>query len=393
MTWVPMRGALRLLADIHMRNVPAASRRAATLALLVLAACGPARPAPSRPATAAPAAALADDGGAPREDRLWLEMRNVDLHIDATHALRIRELRGEAVPTHKDRPAVLDDESSFTVRVTSGTVALTGDALSALMNEHVFHYAGSPLRDLRVRTAGTQLVQRGIMHKGVDIPFEMTASVSLEPDGRVRLHPTRTRILGVNGEKLLHALGLHLDRLLDLRGAHGASVKGDDLFLEPTEILPPPAIAGRLASIRVEGDELVQEFVRLPEDTVFDGYARPDSAARNYIFFRGSRLRFGKLLMSDTDLEIVDADERDPFDLYLREYARQLTAGTSRTLANEGLRVLMPDYRTVASQPRVTNVIPHERAERASVGIQPVRTRTCHGTGQPDPDTRFARAG
>ena len=169
----------------------------------------------------------------------------------------------------------------------------------------------------------------------------------------MRLHPTKTPILGVDGEKLLHALGLHLDRLLDLSGARGASVKGDDLFLEPTKILPPPAITGRLASIRVEGDELVQEFERLPDDSVFDGYARPDSAARNYIFFRGSQLRFGKLLMTDTDLQIVDADERDPFDLYLKEYNKQLTAGTSRTLPNLGLRVLMPDYRAVATTPNV----------------------------------------
>ncbi|HEX2779647.1 MAG TPA: hypothetical protein VHM30_09120 [Gemmatimonadaceae bacterium] len=284
----------------------------------------------------------------PRDQRLWIEMRNVDLHIDATHSLRIRTLRGEAVPTRADRAAVLDDESSFTVRVTSGTVALSGDALSALLNEFVFAYRGSPLRDLRVHTAGDQLVQRGIMHKGVDLPFEMTASLSLEPDGRIRLHPTRTRILGVNGQKLLHALGLHLDKLLDLRGARGAAVKGDDLFLEPTVILPPPAIDGRLANIRVEGDELVQDFVRLPDDSVFAQYARPDSAARNYIFFRGGHLTFGKLLMSDTDLQIIDADERDPFDLYLKEYNRQLTAGTSRTLPNLGLRVLMPDYRTVA---------------------------------------------
>lgn len=280
-------------------------------------------------------------------------MRNVDLHIDATHFLSVRRLRGEAVSTRPDHPAVLDDESSFTLRVTSGTVALSGEALSALLNDHVFAYKGSPLRDLHVRTSGTQLVQRGIMHKGVDIPFEMTASLSLEPDGRIRLHPTKTRILGVNGEKLLHALGLHLDKLLDLRGAHGASVKGDDLFLQPTEILPPPAISGRLASIRVEGSEVVQDFVVLPDDSIFAGYARPDSAAPNYIFFRGGQLRFGKLLMSDTDLQIVDADSRDPFDLYLKEYNKQLTAGTSRTLPDLGLRVLMPDYRTVASAPLI----------------------------------------
>jgi hypothetical protein len=288
---------------------------------------------------------------APRDKRLWIDMKNVDLHIDARQYIRIRRLRGEAVPTAPDGPAVLDDASSFNVRVTSGTVALSGDALGTLLNEFVFAYKGAPLSHLRVRTSGSQIVQTGIMHKGVDLPFEITATLSLEPDGRIRLHPTKTRILGVNGAKLLSALGLHLDKLLDLRGARGASVKGNDFFLEPTEILPPPGITGRLASIRVEGDDVVEDFERLPDDSVFASYARPDSAASNYIFFRGSRLRFGKLLMTDTDLQIVDANERDPFDLYLKEYNRQLTAGTSRTMQNLGLRVIMPDYRAVADSP------------------------------------------
>jgi hypothetical protein len=298
---------------------------------------------------AAPTGATPAPAIGPRESRLWIEMRNVDLHIDAHAVMRVHRLRGEAVSSAPDEPAVLDDAGSFTVRVTSGTVALTGDAMSALLNGFVFAYKGSPLKRLRVRTSGTQIVQTGIMHKGVDLPFEITATLSLEGDGRIRLHPTRTRILGVNGQKLLGALGLHLDKLLDLRGARGASVKGDDFFLEPTKILPPPAIDGRLASIRVEGPEIVQDFVRLPDDSIFDSYARPDSAANNYIFFRGGQLRFGKLLMTDTDLQIVDANERDAFDLYLKEYNRQLTAGTSRTLANLGLRVIMPDYRTVAT--------------------------------------------
>jgi hypothetical protein len=119
-------------------------------------------------------------------------------------------------------------------------------------------------------------------------------------------------------------------------------------------ILPPPAISGRLASIQVVGDQLVQQFVRLPEDSIFDSYARPDSIVPNFVNFRGARLRFGKLLMSDTDLQIVDADQSDPFDLFLERYAQQLVAGTSRTLANQGLRVVMPDYRTVAAPPRLT---------------------------------------
>jgi hypothetical protein len=281
--------------------------------------------------------------------RMWIQMRNVDLHIDTTQALGIRELRGEVVRTQPDVPPALDDSKSFTVRVTRGTVSLSGDALAALLNGFVFAYKGAPLKHLHARTAGSQVVLRGVMHKGVDLPFEITSTIALDPDGRVRLHPTKTRILGIDGAKLMRALGLNLNKMLDLRGARGVAVVGNDLLLEATKILPPPAIEARLSAVGVEGDRIVQTFVTLPEDSVFERYARPDTAARNFIYFRGGQLRFGKLLMSDTDLDIIDADERDPFDLYLDRYARQLVAGVSRTMPNKGLRVIMPDYRRVAA--------------------------------------------
>jgi hypothetical protein len=121
-------------------------------------------------------------------------------------------------------------------------------------------------------------------------------------------------------------------------------VKGDDIYLDPTKILPPPAISGRLTSVRVEGDALVQEFVTLPDDSVFSGYARADSAAPNYLFFRGGRLRFGRLEMRDTELQILDLDPSDPFDLFLAEYNKQLTAGYSRNRPNLSLQAFFPDY-------------------------------------------------
>ena len=47
------------------------------------------------------------------------------------------------------------------------------------------------------------------------------------------------------------------------------AVNQGDIYLDPTKILPPPAIDGRLAAVRIEGDALVQEFVKVPDDTLF----------------------------------------------------------------------------------------------------------------------------
>lgn len=276
-------------------------------------------------------------------------MRRVNLHIDDGHVMQVRELNGQVSPTTPGTVPLLDDPTSFRIRVTSGTVDLSGPDLAALLNEYVFAYKGAPIRDLRARVDGSTVVFTGIMHKGVDLPFEMTSELSLEPDGRIRSHPQRMKMLGVNGAKLLHALGLHLDKILDLSGSRGASVSGDDLLLDPLKMIPPPAIQGKLSSVRVEGNLISQTFARTADDSVFTNRIRVDSSAHNYLYFRGGQLRFGKLLMTDTDLLIGDADESDPLDLYMAKYNTQLVAGSTRNLPNLGLRVSMPDYNDVVS--------------------------------------------
>ena len=279
---------------------------------------------------------------------LWMEMRNVDLHIDEREVMHMRELRGRVIPTTPDDIAFLDDPKSFHVRVTAGKVALSGDAVAALLNEIAFNYEGAPIKHLRVRIENGRLVQKGTLHKGVDIPFEMWSTPVLQNDGRLRLHPDRLQIFSVNGLTLMHALGLHMAKLMDLRNARGVSVSGDDLFVDPLALIPPPMVEGHLIAVRIEDSLLVQEFARTPDDTIFGTYVRPDSSSHNFVYFRGGELRFGKLTMRDTDLLINDDDERDPLDLYLLHYTRQLAAGHTRNLADLGLRTWLVDYHRLA---------------------------------------------
>lgn len=280
---------------------------------------------------------------------LWMEMRNVDLHIDERRVMHMRVLRGQVIPTTPGAVALLDDPKSFHVRVTSGVVALNGDAIAALLNDVALNYPGAPIKHLRVRIENGKLVQRGTLHKGVDIPFEMWATPVLQDDGKLRLHPDKLRIFSVNGLSLMHALGLHLEKMMDLRKARGLSAKGDDLFVDPLQLIPPPTVEGRLSAVRVEDTVLVQEFVRTSDDTVFGTFVRPDSSSHNFVYFRGGVLRFGKLTMNDTDLLINDEDERDPLDLFLARYNGQLVAGHTKNMPNLGLHTWLVDYGKLAS--------------------------------------------
>src|SRR5437764_8264650 len=128
---------------------------------------------------------------------LWIEMQNVDLHINPRNAMRIRSLRGQ-VMTKPGTIAWLDDPTSFRIRATSGVVALDGDAISALMNDVAFNYPGAPITNLRVTIENGSVVQRGTLHRVVALAFQMWSVPAMQPDGRLKLHPDRLRIRGVN---------------------------------------------------------------------------------------------------------------------------------------------------------------------------------------------------
>jgi len=264
-------------------------------------------------------------------------MRNVNFYLMPNGALRIRKLRG-TVRSLKGGPVAFDDKNSFIIHLTYAEIGLNETDITTLMNKYIFAYPGAPLKRLQVHTSGSQLVQTGVMHKILDIPFQITADVSVTPEGLIKLHPVKTRILGVDGNSLMKAFGLSLQKILDLSKAKGVTVKGNDLFLDPVLILPPPAIEGHATAIRVERDELVQTFGTVAESTPLPP---PDTSASAYMFFEGGTLHFGKLLMLDAEMQIVDLRPTGFFNFDLDKYKDQLVAGYERTLPSMGLEVYM----------------------------------------------------
>jgi len=288
-----------------------------------------------------------------------VSMRNVNFYVTPDAALRIRHLRGVMRPLNGEA-VVFDDRKSFVINMAYAEIGLSGPDLSTLLNTVVFAYRGAPLRRMKVRMAGAQLIQTGVLHKVIDIPFEIRSEPTVTPDGLIRLRPVRTRILGVDGNGLMRAFGLSLEKILDLRKARGVSAKGNDLFLDPTELLPPPAIEGRLSSIRIDGNELVQVF-GAPGAAI--PLSRPDTLAPAFMYYRGGTLRFGKLLMTDAEMQIVGLDRNEFFGFDLDRYKQQLVAGYSRTLPSFGLEVFMASVETLKGRTAVA--APNEKTLEA----------------------------
>ena len=273
-----------------------------------------------------------------------VQMQNVDFYVDREIPLRIHRLSGTM--RSKDGGAVnFDDKQSFVISVQSGEVGLTGPDLSKLLNKYVFAYKGSPLSNLRIAIAGNEIIQKGTIHKIAALPFEIRATLSVLPDGRIRMHPTRTEIIGLHVDKLMKGLGLPLDKIIDLSKAKGASVKGNDIYLDPLSIIPPPQIEGKVTAIRLESNQIVMTFGSGAPGTI----AIPDATIGNYMYYKGGTLKFGKLMQLDADMLITELDPADPFRFDLDRYKPQLTAGYSRTLESGGLEVWMRDIDKVGS--------------------------------------------
>jgi hypothetical protein len=265
-----------------------------------------------------------------------VDFQHVNLHVAPQVVLEARRLRGTLRPTHVAQSPSFDDELSYTLHIESAEIAMTPAGLSALLNSTAFAGRDSPVSDVRVSIEDGHVTQKGTLRKGVRVPFTLVGDLSATPDGQIRMHPISMKAAGIPAGAVLRLFHLDLADLMKVDASRGVTASKDDLILDPSRLLPPPHASGKVTAVRIEGDRIVQVF----------GTPLPPARAagpKNYMHYVGNVLRFGRLTMANTDLEIVDDDPADPFEFSPREYAKQLVAGYSKTQPDGSVIVHMPD--------------------------------------------------
>ncbi len=322
------------------------------LALVATAACAR-EPAPAPVASVSlPDAATRPADHAP----VQVQMQHVRLNVADGIVLTVDHLRGEMV-SRTSAPPAFDDPHSYILRIATAETSMDMPSLANLMNQYVFAYAGAPLSGISVHTTPDgRIEETGTMHKGVPLHFSMKASVSATQDGRLRLHVDSVSVLGLPSKGLMDVFGLKMDDVVSLKNRRGLEIDGNDIVIAIGEVLPPPEVQGRLSRVVVEGDRLIQTFAVEPGHAAPAPLTPSDSHAANYLYFSGSDLRFGKLTMAGADLQLIDADPKDPFDFFPTKYMTQLVAGYSKTTATGGLQAFLPDYDDLMAQRNSGNV-------------------------------------
>ncbi len=269
-------------------------------------------------------------------------MHNVILNERPGFQLRVRWLRGQMRPTRPNVIPSFDEPNSFVLNIQDGVVATKLDEISAVMNGGLLK--ATPLEKVSLAAQGKQLRMNGTLRKGLPLPIEMISDIGAAPDGRIRLHVVKMRLLKLPVTGLLQSFHLRVGDLMGAKGAEGVEVKDDDIYINPERILPAPAIHGKLtdAHIGSKSGDLI---------TVFGEEARPEVQKvrewRNFIRLSGGTIIFGKLTMHHTDLFLIDTADDEWFTFDLMRYQEQLVNGRIQMTPEAGLRVFMPDIEKI----------------------------------------------
>ncbi|HEY7403514.1 MAG TPA: hypothetical protein VIB39_08335 [Candidatus Angelobacter sp.] len=291
---------------------------------------------------AVPVAAQKPDQQAaqPRENdgAVQVQMHNVLYHYADNIAVHLRDVAGALLPSTAGQMPIFDDKKSFTLQIAAAEIAMDPQSLANVLNSNVFSAKDAPLKDLSITIEKGQLKIKGKLHQKGDITFETEGQLSATPDGKIRLHAEKIRAAHLPVKGMMDLFGLDIADLIKSGKVKGVQAEKDDLILDPGEILPPPRITGHVTAIRLESNTIVQVFGD-PKKQKWE-----QVSARNYMAYRGNRLQFGKLVMNDTDMVIIDPNPQDPFDFYFDHYKEQLVAGHTQITPSFGLRVFMMDY-------------------------------------------------
>ena len=287
-----------------------------------------------------PKTAAAQESAAPEKQdaAVHAQMRNVRYRFSDNVAVHIKSLNGALIPTPDHEFPVFDDKTSFKIHIDTAEIAISPADLGNVLNSYVFARPHSPLAGVSITIANGRLKVKGKLHDKGDIPFETVGTLSPTPDGKVRLHSEKIKALHVPVKGLMDAFGVEIDDLIKTGKIPGVQAEENDLILDLEQILPPPHIEGKVTAIRIEGDSIVQTFGGSDTKPV----EKPQNA--NYMSYKGNRLRFGKLTMTDADIVLYDMDPNDPLDFYLDHYKEQIAAGYTKITTSFQLRVYLKDF-------------------------------------------------
>jgi hypothetical protein len=261
---------------------------------------------------------------------------NLLLRKGPNFRLYVRWIQGQLVRTRRTVDPTFDDPDSFLLYIQKGQISIALKDLAGFLNAGATGGVGA-LSHVSVIKHGDQIELRGTAHKLVPLPVKIRGKLDPLPDGRIQFHVSSFSILKIPLKGLLGTFHFTLADLTPRSPTPGIQMDGNNFIFDTQRLLPPPHIHGQITRIAVYSDQI---------HVVYGNAAETDaqlSEWHNFVKLTGGVLAFGKILMKDVDLTMIDASQDPWFDLDLVNYEAQFRQGYSRITKGAGLEIYMPD--------------------------------------------------
>ena len=189
-----------------------------------------------------------------------------------------------------------DDLNSFVFLVQKSDVVIRPDVLEGMLNESVFNYPGSKLRDLTVSMTEND-GQRALRLEGKVkvmfwIPFKMNAYLGVDPQtNTLVMEVHKVKAMGfLPASKLIKMEPFQLEHLISLPPNRSLSIAANRIMIKPFGLFPPPRINGKIASVSIEDKVIRLGFAG-------DAISAPKAAGNNYVYIKGGTSQFGSFRM------------------------------------------------------------------------------------------------
>jgi hypothetical protein len=274
----------------------------------------------------------------PTTGPVHLQAHDVVFQVIDDVQIQVKSMDGLLLPTRSGHPVSIEEPTSMRIEVQSAQASLSAEALSRLLNQYTLPHAKSDVRDLNVSFEDGHVQISGKLKKLVEIPFSATGDVDVTHDGDVRVHLTHITAAGFVHKKMLDFFGLKVAEVAGPGKPHSFRVVGDDVIFPIHTLFPPPHFTGRLRSIKVEGDELIQIF-GTPR-----AFAPAPLPAEHYIYFRGGVMQCGRMTMQGVDLELLNKDAGKPLTFSIEHVYEETLSGYLKNLPNHGMVAYISSY-------------------------------------------------
>jgi hypothetical protein len=255
------------------------------------------------------------------ETLLFIE--NTNFRFVGDIGFYVPKLSVSLIPTDPTLPVVFDDPTSFAIKPHQGSAVLSGKQLAALFNDHVFAFAGAPLRNMTLSTAQNELTLVGeLMRRGKWAPFTMKGPMTLEGNNILWYTPKKVVVAGDDATKILAAASVELDDLLKI-DTGTVKLIGSKIRIDANKVFPPPALDLAITSATVEPRGLVLEF----NSGVNPAFPPKLMDRASYMIAKGGDVKFMRAMPINVAAQFMSADANDELDFNLYSYRDQVEQG------------------------------------------------------------------